>query len=408
MSAPRPPHGRICLAARSAAGGQVSRLAVEACVAGFALALSSVRGIGWPQVRAAMLLGLAITVWTWIVWLMPILKLWQATHSLAIWVDDLVIDQIKAQCLMAAIVIADRAVDEGAPRRRAYVLAALFGCLAGTLVAEPFGWAWRTSMKSDLWPADWTWAYGTPGLFFWPLFHLTRWLLVGGAVVFLYADRRAARKTAQLLHAAELERIRRSKLALESRLSAMQARVEPQFLFNTLAQVGQLHERDPRLAAQMLDDLIAYLRAAMPQMRDTSSTLAQEIALARAYLGIVRLRLGDRLDVHADAPGDAGSIRMPAMMLLPLIVQAIAPGLDPASSEAEVRVRYVVDHDGLRVIVDTIGFVAATEDDGAAAIRERLAALYRENARLVRRSSGPSRVSTTIEMPCDQEERAAM
>ena len=75
--------------------------------------------------------------------------------------------------------------------------------------------------------------------------------------MFFHADRRAARKTAQVLHDAELHRIRRSRLALESRLQAMQARVEPQFLFNTLAQVERLYEVDPALGARMLDDLIA-------------------------------------------------------------------------------------------------------------------------------------------------------
>ena len=82
----------------------------------------------------------------------------------------------------------------------------------------------------------------------------------------------------------------------------MQARVEPQFLFNTLAQVERLYEPMPTLAGRMLDDLIAYLRAAMPAMRGTSSTVAQEIELARAYLDIVRMRLGDRLRVSIDVP----------------------------------------------------------------------------------------------------------
>jgi len=240
------------------------------------------------------------------------------------------------------------------------------------------------------------------------LVHLTTWLPLGSAVVFLHAHRRAAHRTAQVLHAAELDRIRRSKIALESRLQAMQARVEPQFLFSTLAQVKRLYAVDAQLAAQMMDDLIAYLRAAMPRMRDTSSTVSQEIELVRAYLAIVRTRLADRLQVNADAPGDAGSIRMPAMMLLPLIVQAVAPGLDPAGNDAEVRIRYVLDRDRLHVTVDTIGFVAPDEDDSSAAIRERLAALYGDNAKLVRRSSGPLRVEMTIEMPCEQEEQAAM
>ena len=75
----------------------------------------------------------------------------------------------------------------------------------------------------------------------------------------------------------------------------MQARVEPQFLFNTLAQVRQLYDSDAPLAGKMLDDLIAYLRAALPHLRESSSTLGKEAALARAYLDIVRVRLGERL-----------------------------------------------------------------------------------------------------------------
>jgi sensor histidine kinase YesM len=89
------------------------------------------------------------------------------------------------------------------------------------------------------------------------------------------------------LRAAELDRVRKSRLALESRLQALQARVEPEFLFRTLSHVRDLYDRDvvlgsPARASKMLDDLIAYLRAAMPHVRDTSSTVAQEVELPRA------------------------------------------------------------------------------------------------------------------------------
>ena len=67
----------------------------------------------------------------------------------------------------------------------------------------------------------------------------------------------------------------------------MQARVEPRFLFNTLAQVERLYEIDAQRADRMLDDLIVYLRAALPQLRETTSTLSREIELAKAYLNIV-------------------------------------------------------------------------------------------------------------------------
>lgn len=389
----------------------MTALSVEASNTGrfAALALLALRGIGWPQVRAAMLLGLAITAWNWLVWLTAIMDVSQTMPFGQQLLGSWIAYQIRALCLVLAIVIADRAVDEGAPRRRAYLLAAVFGCLAGFLVAEPMEWAWRTYILPDRWPADWPWLHGTPALFHWPLFHLTQWLPAAGAVVFLYADRRAARKTTQLLHAAELDRIRRSKITLESRLSAMQARVEPQFLFNTLVQVERLYELDARLAAQMMDDLIAYLRAAMPRMRDTSSTVGQEIELVRAYLAIVRLRLGERLTVRIEVPPEVASMRMPPMMLLPLIDHAVVRGLEPSTADGKISVRAVVDAGRLHLtIADTgAGFVPASDSDGIAAIRERLEALYRGDATLDLRARGGDPTLAVLDLPLEQSVAAA-
>lgn len=348
------------------------------------LAIDSLRALRWNQVRAAMLLGLALTAWNWVVFMRPNVFIAQSLPLGRMVLGDLIWDQLRALCLLAAIVIADRAVDLGAPRRRAYLLAALVGCIAGTLVGTSFQWAWRTYVLLQLPPAEYTWLHGTQVLFYWPIKSFTHWLLIGGAVVFLYADRRAARRTAQLLNAAELDRIRRSRLALESRLQAMQARVEPQFLFNTLGQVERLYELDAALGTRMLDDLIAYLRAAMPLMRDTSSTLAQEIALARAYLDIVRLRLGDRLTFAIETPPDAEGIRMPPMMLLPLIDHAIVHGLEASRVAGTISVRCEVRDGRLRLMLEDTGagFVPETGGAGIASIRERLDALYGERAKL--------------------------
>ena len=369
-----------------------------------ALALPAIRSIGWPQVRAALLLGFSISAWNWTVWLQPIMEVSQTMPFGRSLLGSLIANQIQALFLVVAIVIADRAVDDGARRRPAYLLAAVTGCLAGFLVAEPMDWAWRRYILPDGWPADWPWLHGTPALFHWPLFHLTQWLPAAGAVVFLYADRRAARNTAQMLHAAELDRIRRSKMAFESRLSAMQARVEPQFLFNTLLQVERLYELDARLAAQMMDELIAYLRAAMPRMRDTSSTVAQEIELVRAYLAIMRLRLGDRLEVRVEVPPEAAPARMPPMMLLPLIDHAVVRGLEPAAAGGTISVRAVVVGGRLHLtITDSgAGFVPASDGEGIAAIRERLEALYRGEATLdLRRRSGEPTLAI-LDLPLEQ------
>jgi len=182
----------------------VSARAAEVSATGrfAALALLALRDIGWSQIRAAILLGLTITAWNMIVFLQPLQEIAQTMPRDLQLLQVLIADQIRAFCLMAAIVIADRAVDQGARRRSAYVLAAVVGCLTGFVMSEPFNWVWRIYVLPDRWPADWSWLHGTPAHFYWPIFWLTLWLPAGGAVVFLYADRRAARRTAQLLHAA--------------------------------------------------------------------------------------------------------------------------------------------------------------------------------------------------------------
>src|SRR3569623_876239 len=109
-----------------------------------------------------------------------------------------------------------------------------------------------------------------------------------------YVKFRETRATAAL-HKAEAERHLLSKQAIEAELKLMQAQVEPHFLFNTLASVQYLTETDPKQASALLAHLIDYLRAALPQLRARSSTLAREISLVEAYLSILATRLGSRL-----------------------------------------------------------------------------------------------------------------
>ncbi len=370
------------------------------------LAAAALRGTRWSQVGAAMLFGLLVTIVTSLIFVAPLLQLARTMPMPLLFAQSLIADQIKALCLLVAIVIANRAVDEGADRRATYVAATLAGCVAGILLSEPLNWAWREFLLPDLWPASRPWMRGVASLHFYPVFALTHWLLIGGSAVFLYAGRRAARRTAKLLHAAELDRVRRSKRALESRLQAMQARIEPHFLFNTLAQVEQLYDEDPARAARMLDDLIAYLRAAMPLMRDTSSTLRQEIDLARAYLDIVRIRLGDRLAFAIEIPPDLGDVRMPPMMLLPLIDHAIVHGLERTKAAGTIRIGAQVREGRLRLgIADSgVGFVAEAGGDGIVDIRERIAALYGDNARLELGRAGGDTTEAVLDLPLEAGE----
>lgn len=369
----------------------------------FDLAITAIRGIHPAQLRITAVLGLCLTLVTLTVYWLPIMQIAWTNPLWAIVAEIAVGDQLKAFCLLFAVVIADSAADNGDPPRKAYVLTALVGCIAGVAISETFAWTWRAAFETGPPPAMRPWLQGNAVLLFRPLFALTNWLLIGSAAVFLYAGRRAARRTEARLRAAELERIRRSKLALESRLQAMQARVEPQFLFNTLAQVECLYELEHRVAARMLDDLIAYLRAAMPLMRDTSSTVAQELELARAYLHIIRQRLGERLAVTVQPPPGAEDIRMPPMMLLPLIDHAIARGFGPPRAVGAIRIRTDVTDRRLRfTITDSgAGFVSEAEGEGLAAIRERLMALYGAEGALTITRSDSTSTEVVLDIPLE-------
>ena len=78
----------------------------------------------------------------------------------------------------------------------------------------------------------------------------------------------------------------------EARLKVLQAQVEPHFLYNTLANVQALIETDPPAASHMIDNLIQYLRAAVPQMRESGTTLGRDLEMVRAYLAILSIRMG--------------------------------------------------------------------------------------------------------------------
>ena len=372
-----------------------------------AVAIDAVRSIRVTQIKVTAVLGLCLTAITLAVFWVPIMQIARNNSWWAIVTEVALGDQIKAFILLIAIVVATRAVDEGYAPRNVYVLASIVGCAVGVLAFQIFEHVWSALVLTGPAPAARPWLQGNAKRWFFPIFDLTNWLLIGSAVVFVYAGRRAARRAEARLQAAELDRLRHSKLALESRLQAMQARVEPQFLFNTLLQIERLYEFNAELAAQMLDDLIAYLRAAMPLMRDTSSTVAQEFELARAYLEIVRLRLGERLAVNIETPAGGEDIRMPPMMLLPLIDHAIVRGFASQSAEGAIRIRSAVRAGRLHLtIADSgAGFVPGAGGEGLEAIRERLAALYGDQGTL--RFAAADSTSTEAVLDIPLERRAA-
>jgi sensor histidine kinase YesM len=210
-----------------------------------------------------------------------------------------------------------------------------------------------------------------------------------------------ARDQARILRA-ESERHQLEKNILEARLQLMQAQVEPHFLFNTLANVQHLVETDAASASRVLESLIQYLRAALPQMREGATSLGRELDMARAFLEIHRVRMGSRLDFAIEVPEGLKARAFPPMMLISLVENAIKHGVDPCCDAGVITIRAEEAEGRLKVsVVDTGEGVRPKKGGGVGLtnIRERLKALYGSSARLVLEENAPRGVVASIEVP---------
>ncbi|GAA5174496.1 hypothetical protein GCM10025771_04350 [Niveibacterium umoris] len=220
-------------------------------------------------------------------------------------------------------------------------------------------------------------------------------LLAGG-------KRRAELDAGSARIAADMARLERE--AADAKLHAMQAQIEPHFLFNTLASVDQLIRTDPQRASQVQKTLIQYLRAAIPQMRDDAqrSTLGRQVKMSQAYLEIMQVRMEERLAFSFDAPEGLSCAEFPSMMLQTLIENCIKHGLEPKPEGGRIDVKAEVARGKLRVKVsDTgVGFTADAKDGvGLANIRERLRLLYGNTASLTLTPNEGGGTVATIELP---------
>jgi two-component system, LytTR family, sensor histidine kinase AlgZ len=187
----------------------------------------------------------------------------------------------------------------------------------------------------------------------------------------------------------------------EARLQALQSRIRPHFLFNSLNAVLSLVRRDPRRAERALEDLADLFRVLMQDNR-RFVPLGDEIALLERYASLEQLRLGERLAVDwslAAAPREA---LVPPMVLQPLLENAIYHGVEPGTGEGRVLVH--LERRGARVLARIenphieeharrAGNRMAFEN-----IRERLQLFFDAEARIERRVAG-DRYVVEIEIP---------
>lgn len=244
------------------------------------------------------------------------------------------------------------------------ILCSLVGVMLGLASVDRI---WRSHNVEQLWSQPSAWG---------------EFLAVSAVVTFFMGLRYRARWKQEAMQA----RI------TEAQLKLLQGQIEPHFLFNTLANVQSLIDFDPARAKQMLERFTDYLRASLGQLRGDSTTLAQEFAMLEAYLALMQLRMGERLQVELSLPAELGGVELPPLLAQPLVENAIHHGLEPqiAGGTVSVGARRVDDRLWIEVADDGQGLggsvsrVQRRAGNGVALdnIRARLAARFGPGASL--------------------------
>jgi hypothetical protein len=282
-----------------------------------------------------------------------------------------------------------------APYAIAVVVAAVLGAILFMLTAPLLGLA-SCACSMDRWEFGARTANMLPDS-----------LLICGFVTAGYRYRRRAAQRLDRLYARELDRAQLTRRTLESRLQAMQACIEPEFLFDTLAEVERRHASDPRTAVRLIDELIVYLRAALPHLRESTSTVAKETELVQSWLNIQRLRHGRGPALAIDVGPGAEGASMPPMVLLPLVDYVLGDlgqctadcALHIGANAAEGRLRISLAANG------AAGMGAETGADKLAGLRERLHTLHGDAAHLTLGSDDRYATRITLDLPHERTDR---
>ena len=173
-----------------------------------------------------------------------------------------------------------------------------------------------------------------------------------------------------------------AQLLAEARLRALQAQIEPHFLYNTLANVLSLIDTRPAQARHMLERFIDFLRASLQASRAESATVGAELDLAAAYLDVLTVRMGKRLQYRIDADAAARAGTIAPMLIQPLVENAVMHGLEPKVDGGTIVLRAQAAAAGLviDIVDDGVGMGNAPPRNGGgvgmANVKARALSMY--------------------------------
>jgi len=152
---------------------------------------------------------------------------------------------------------------------------------------------------------------------------------------------------------------------LTSRIQALQSRIRPHFLFNSMNIIASLIPVDPDLAEKVVEDLSVLFRASLHEATSEPVSLEQELDLCRKYLHIEGLRLNNRLNVEFQLEADPSALRIPLLTLQPLLENAIYHGVQPLPKGGTVTVNLKVDDHQVQItITNPLSDLGTNHKDG--------------------------------------------
>jgi sensor histidine kinase YesM len=313
-------------------------------------------------------------------------EVWPVSDILLGWLEHLADQLIVGGCIFAGAV-AGVVIPARSTAYRLLLLSALI--TSGAVAGE-----WMLMLRLPVPPG-----ISAAGVLF---AKVARWLVIAGLAGLYFAFERQAAEAAERAHENELRRVQLDQQMTEARLQSLRAQIEPHFLFNTLANVQQLFRTEPDRGRRMLANFVKYLRNALPQMRNDETTLRHEVDLARAYLDVLQVRMGNRLRVSYEIPKELAVLAFPPLALSTLTENAIKHGLNPLPEGGAIEITARSEAGRLSVsVADTGAGLRASGGTGSglANLRARLAALYGSGASLNVEANAPHGMRVTIVVP---------
>jgi two-component system, LytTR family, sensor histidine kinase AlgZ len=270
----------------------------------------------------------------------------------------------------------------------AILVATVIGCMLGGIILGALNFL------------DWK--------FYWAVFYRSIWfsalisLVIGVSISVHEGLRYKLEATSLRLREKELAEERARKLAIEARLSSLESRIHPHFLFNTLNSISALIQEDPPLAERLVERLAALLRFSLDSNQHSTVPLGQEMKIVGDYLEIESARFGEKLRYSIRIPKEAESVEVPPLSVQTLVENCLKHAISSRREGGEIHVGARVEDDliSIEVCDDGPGFTdeAIAVGHGLDNLQSRLAALFDDRAALDISTRGDQTV-VTITLP---------